>query len=134
MTYMTETHVPQSPATAVLAIDDIGLRFHLARGLLDRDVFTMLVAGGDCAADLLGRTGGPTDVPAAVVATCRTAWGVRQLIRRVEELGWDDTRLFFVAPPEEVRGEARRRGASVVEMDVEPEDLAEEILEQAAAA
>lgn len=134
MTYMTETHIPQRAVTAVLAIDDQGLRFHLARGLLDRDVFTMLLSDGDCAADELGGHGGPTDAPAAIVARCHNAWGVRQLLRRVDRLGWHATRVFFLTPPEEALPEIRRHGATAVDLDVEPGDLAEDILEQAAAA
>lgn len=134
MSFMMETALPEQPETVVLAVDHAGLRFHLTRELLAHGIFTSLVSDGDCAAHRLGEGVGPDEAPRVIVAQCRSGWSVRALLRRVRTLGWHRTTVFLVGAPDEARDEAHRRGAILVEEDVEPEALSEVVLEQTAAA
>ena len=110
------------PDTVLVAAHHKGLRFDLTRKLLSRGLFATLMSDGECAARLVGSTPPFARAPIAIVAQCRTALGVRRLLRRVQGLGWDPSTVLLIDPPDEVRAEARRLGARIVD-DVEGVDF-----------
>lgn len=124
--------LPESPATVLVAVEHVGLRFNLTRTLLQEGIFTTLLRNGDCAARLVGESPNFREAPLAVVAQCKSAQGVRRLLARVEEMGWDAGILYLIETPAEVRAEVRRAGAVMLDGDVVSEELKDDILENAA--
>lgn len=125
--------MPEAPETVLVAVPQRGLRFDLTRELLARGFYATLMSDGECAARLVGSAPRMSSPPVAIVAECRSALGVRRLLRRVEELRWDPSTLIVIDPPDEVRAELRRRGARIIDDPTGAEPIYEHIAEALAA-